>query len=274
MRGWLNLGNECDIIQASYVTLGEQLKKLGWQTVNGILLDLGLSSMQLDTPHRGFSFLQDAPLDMRFDPRSPISAADLVNTLSEAELAQILYRYGEDPRAPRIAQALVKARPITRTLELAEIVARVIGKAGSSKSRGQRPRSRTHPATRTFQALRIAVNRELEFLRESPSASGRGSRARRKVGGDFFSLAGGPYCETIYSPGEPGLYLSTPTAGMHLWTPGESGRSHSPSAPSSIGGGPNQPTGTQRPSAGCRKNRLVGIAINRKVASQKYRFGT
>ena len=157
-------GDRMHIIRASYVMLGEQLKKLGWQTVNGVLLDLGLSSMQLDTPLRGFSFLQDAPLDMRFDPPSPISAADLVNTLSEAELAQVLYRYGEEPQARRIAQALVRARPITRTLELAEIVARVIGKAGISRSRGQRPRSRTHPATRTFQALRIAVNRELDAL--------------------------------------------------------------------------------------------------------------
>jgi len=151
-------------VQASYVTLGEQLKKLGWQAVNGALLDLGLSSMQVDTPQRGFSFLQEAPLDMRFDPRAPVCAADLVNNLSEAELAQLLYRYGEEPRAQRIAQALVRARPINSTLELAEIVARVVGKAGNSTSRRQRPRNRIHPATRTFQALRIAVNRELEAL--------------------------------------------------------------------------------------------------------------
>ena len=157
-------GERMHFMQASYVTLGEQLKKLGWQAVNGVLLDLGLSSMQLDTPQRGFSFLQDAPLDMRFDPSASTSAADLVNNLSEAELAQVLYRYGEEPRARRIAQALVRARPITRTQELAEIVARVVGKAGSSKSRGRRPQSRTHPATQTFQALRIAVNRELEAV--------------------------------------------------------------------------------------------------------------
>jgi 16S rRNA (cytosine1402-N4)-methyltransferase len=155
-------GERMHFIQASYVTLGEQLKKLGWHTVNGVLMDLGLSSMQLDTPQRGFSFLQDAPLDMRFDPSASTSAADLVNNLSEAELAQILYRYGEDPRARQIAKALVQARPITRTLELAEIVARVVGKAESFKSRGQRLKNRTHPATRTFQALRIAVNRELD----------------------------------------------------------------------------------------------------------------
>jgi 16S rRNA (cytosine1402-N4)-methyltransferase len=157
-------GERMHFIRASYVTLGEQLKKLGWQVVNGVLLDLGLSSMQLDTPQRGFSFLQDAPLDMRFDPRLPVSAADLVNNLSEAELAQLLYHYGEEPRAQRIAQALVRARPITRTLELAEIVARVVGKAGIDTNRGRHSRTRTHPATRTFQALRIAVNRELDAL--------------------------------------------------------------------------------------------------------------
>jgi 16S rRNA (cytosine1402-N4)-methyltransferase len=157
-------GERMHFIQASYVTLGEQLNKLGWQAVNGVLLDLGLSSMQLDTPHRGFSFLQDAPLDMRFDPHSPVYAADLVNNLPEAELAQVLSRYGEEPRAQRIAQALVRARPITTTFELAEIVTRVVGKTRTSSSRGQRSRNRTHPATRTFQALRIAVNRELEAL--------------------------------------------------------------------------------------------------------------
>lgn len=157
-------GDRMHLIQASYITLGEQLKKLGWQTVNGVLLDLGLSSMQLDTPDRGFSFLHDAPLDMRFDSRSPVSAADLINNLPEAELAQVLSRYGEEPRAQRIAQAFVRARPITTTFELAEIVTRVVGKAGTSSSRRQRSRNRTHPATRTFQALRIAVNRELEAL--------------------------------------------------------------------------------------------------------------
>jgi 16S rRNA (cytosine1402-N4)-methyltransferase len=157
-------GGRMHFIQASYMTLGEQLKKLGWQVVDGALLDLGLSSMQLETLQRGFSFLQDAPLDMRFDPCSKVSAADLVNNLSEAELAQLLYSYAEEPRAQRIAQALVRARPITGTLELAEIVARVVGKAENSNRHRQRPRNRIHPATRTFQALRIAVNRELDAL--------------------------------------------------------------------------------------------------------------
>ena len=127
--------------------------------------------MQLDTPQRGFSFLQDAPLDMRFDPRSPISAADLVNNLTEAELARILFSFGEEPRAQRIARQLVKARPIHTTFELAEIVARVLGQEKGQAARGQRSRNRVHPATRTFQALRIAVNRELEALENILAAS-------------------------------------------------------------------------------------------------------
>lgn len=142
------------IIQASYTTLSEQLDKLGWDKVDGILLDLGLSSMQLDTPERGFSFKADAPLDMRFDPRNPVTAADLVNTLPEKDLADLIYRYGEERRSRQIARAIVKARPVETTQELAQLVARVV--------RGRR--QDIHPATKTFQALRIAVNQELEAL--------------------------------------------------------------------------------------------------------------
>ena len=157
-------GERAHLVRVSYETLGEQLKKLSWQNVNGVLIDLGVSSMQLDTPNRGFSFLHEAALDMRFDPRSPASAADLVNTLPEAELAQIFFRFGEEPRAQRIARELVKARPIHTTVELAEIVAKVVGQEKGKAGRGQWTRKRVHPATRTFQALRIAVNRELEAL--------------------------------------------------------------------------------------------------------------
>jgi 16S rRNA (cytosine1402-N4)-methyltransferase len=109
--------------------------------------------MQLDTPERGFSFLNDAPLDMRFSPINPVAAADLVNTLSEAELADIIFKYGEDRHARRIARAIVKGRPFETTKQLAQTV------AGANPSHG-----RIHPATRTFQALRIAVNEELRSL--------------------------------------------------------------------------------------------------------------
>lgn len=147
-------GERAVIRKASYASLGEQLRLLGWQPVQGILLDLGASSMQFDTVERGFSFREDAPLDMRFDPNNPVSAADLVNSLSESELADILYQFGEERRAYQVARAILRARPIWRTVELAGVVARVTG----SGKQGM------HPATRTFQALRIAVNHELDSL--------------------------------------------------------------------------------------------------------------
>ena len=149
-------GDRAILVRASYTTLENQLSRLGWDKVDGILLDLGLSSMQLDTPSRGFSFQTEAPLDMRFDPDNPVSAADLVNMLRESELAEILYRYGEERRSRQVARAIVRARPIQTTRQLAEIV------AGATRS----GKPGIHPATRTFQALRIAVNRELEALEE------------------------------------------------------------------------------------------------------------
>jgi len=144
-------GQRAHLLQASYDSLTETLREIGWDKVDGILLDLGLSSMQLDTPERGFSFQQDAPLDMRFDPASPTSAADLVNTLPQDELADLIYRYGEERASRRIAQAIVRARPLQTTRQLAAVIETV------SKRKG-----RVHPATQTFQALRIAVNDELD----------------------------------------------------------------------------------------------------------------
>ncbi len=144
------------LILASYTTLREQLDKLGWKSVDGILLDLGVSSMQLDTANRGFSFRTDAPLDMRFDPGSPVSAADLVNNLPEKELADLLYQYGEERRSRQVAKTIVQSRPLYSTVQLAEVVARVT--SGGRKG--------LHPATRTFQALRIAVNNELKAIEE------------------------------------------------------------------------------------------------------------
>jgi 16S rRNA (cytosine1402-N4)-methyltransferase len=146
-------GERTHIIRASYLEMAEQARSLGWEQVDGIVLDLGLSSMQLDTAERGFSFLQDGPLDMRFDPMLGSSAADLLNSLDEAELADILFRYGEERLSRRIARAIVNHRPLSTTRELADLVLKTIGK-----------RERIHPATRTFQALRIAVNSELEAV--------------------------------------------------------------------------------------------------------------
>jgi len=144
-------GERVRLRQASYDSLAEILHEIGWSKVDGILLDLGLSSMQLDSPERGFSFQQDAPLDMRFDPASPTTAADLVNALQGDELADLIFRYGEERASRKIAQAIVRARPLQTTRQLAAVIESVIPRKG-----------RIHPATQTFQALRIAVNNELE----------------------------------------------------------------------------------------------------------------
>lgn len=123
--------------------------------VDAILLDLGVSSFQLETPNRGFSFNLDGPLDMRFDPTSGESAADIVNNWPEEALADLIYRYGEERKSRRIARYLVQHRPLMSTSQLAEAVTKAVG--------GRRG-SRMHPATQTFQALRIAVNQELAQL--------------------------------------------------------------------------------------------------------------
>jgi len=144
------------LLKASYTTLQAQLARLGWATVDGIVIDLGVSSMQIDTPERGFSFLMDGPLDMRFSPAQTTSAADLVNTLPETELADLIFRYGEEKLSRRIARAIVQARPLRTTTELANLILKASG--------GRR--ERIHPATRTFQALRIAVNQELQSVED------------------------------------------------------------------------------------------------------------
>jgi len=141
------------IRQASYTTLKAQLKELGWPAVQGIILDLGVSSMQLDQAERGFSFQQEGPLDMRFSPEQKTTAADLVNRLPEAQLADIIWRYGEEQLSRRIAKAILLARPLQTTLQLAEVIRKAVGGRG-----------RLHPATLTFQALRIAVNTELQSI--------------------------------------------------------------------------------------------------------------
>jgi 16S rRNA (cytosine1402-N4)-methyltransferase len=146
-------GERAWIKKASYTSLPDQLAEMGWDSVDGILLDLGASSMQFDTPERGFSFLVDGPLDMRFDPSNPLTAAKIVNEWPEQELANLLFRYGEEPAARRIARAIVTARPVGGTRHLAAVIERVQPRRGPH-----------HPATQTFQALRIAVNGELEAV--------------------------------------------------------------------------------------------------------------
>lgn len=173
-------GQRAIIVRASYTTMAEQLAILGWEAVDGIVFDLGLSSMQLDSPQRGFSYRLDAPLDMRYDPDNPVRAADLVNHLPEKDLADLLYRYAEERRSRQVARAIVKARPINNTLQLAEVVARVVPSGRTSTGRMREGRRRQHPATRTFQALRIAVNQELDAVKnvlpQAVAALGSGGR--------------------------------------------------------------------------------------------------
>jgi 16S rRNA (cytosine1402-N4)-methyltransferase len=142
------------IINDNFYNLENICTKTSFLPVDGILFDLGLSSLQLATADRGFSFQLSGPLDMRFNPDEELTAADIVNKLPESKLSQLIYIYGEEPAANRIAKNIVRNRPITDTADLAAIV------VSSIEDR----HGRIHPATRTFQALRIAVNRELEHL--------------------------------------------------------------------------------------------------------------
>ncbi|HKA34074.1 MAG TPA: 16S rRNA (cytosine(1402)-N(4))-methyltransferase RsmH [Candidatus Binatia bacterium] len=143
--------------RANFKDAAAALSEIGWERVNGAVLDLGISSRHVDAPERGFSFQMDGPLDMRMDRRRPLDAATIVNTYPADELARILRKYGEEPRARRIAAAIDRERRrgrIETTRQLADLVARSIG--------GKR--GHIHPATKTFQALRIAVNGELQNL--------------------------------------------------------------------------------------------------------------
>lgn len=150
-------GRRAQVVHGSYLDAKAILAELGWSNVDGILLDLGVSSMQFDQTERGFSFRGDAPLDMRFDPETGESAAELLEKLSENELADILWNYGEERASRRIAKAIKSAGAVRTTGQLAQIVRSAIGSS----------REKQDPATRTFQALRIAVNQELQTLEEA-----------------------------------------------------------------------------------------------------------
>jgi 16S rRNA (cytosine1402-N4)-methyltransferase len=155
-------GSRVKLVNANFVRLDEVARTNGFDRVDGIVLDLGLSSDQLDDRERGFGFLEGGPLDMRFDPTRGETAADLVNQLDPDELADVIYRYGEDPASRRIARALAAARPIHTAQQLADVIEQAVGRRGH-----------LHPATLTFQALRIAVNDELGALMSAlPQAVG------------------------------------------------------------------------------------------------------
>jgi 16S rRNA (cytosine1402-N4)-methyltransferase len=149
-------GERVVLIHCSFAELGSVARQTQFTQVDGILFDLGLSSLQLADPMRGFSIQNDGPLDMRFDPSQELSAADIVNHWSETEIADLIFRYGEEPRSRAIARAIVRRRPLHSTAELAAAAAGAVQRHG-----------RLHAATRTFQALRIAVNDELAMLGEA-----------------------------------------------------------------------------------------------------------
>ena len=162
-------GQSLRLVEANFRELEAICRRHNFIPVHGVLFDLGLSSLQLAEPGRGFSFQADAPLDMRFNPSQQLTAAEIVNLYAEEELADVIWRYGEEPGSRRIARAVVRARPVRTTRQLAEIVSRTVPGRG-----------RIHPATRTFQALRIAVNDELgaleSGLEQAVAVLGRGGR--------------------------------------------------------------------------------------------------
>lgn len=149
-------GDRVVLVHANFSQLYRVAAANGFVPANGILLDLGLSSMQISNDARGFSFRSTGALDMRFNPGDATTAADLVNALPEDELANLIFEYGEERASRRIARGIVHARPITSASQLAAVIEKAIGRRG-----------RFHPATLTFQALRIAVNRELQVLEET-----------------------------------------------------------------------------------------------------------
>ena len=170
------------LVCANFADLQETVQTLGFGLADGVVLDLGVSSMQLDQPDRGFSFQQEGPLDMRFDLGASRTAADIVNELPEQELADVIYHNGEEPAARTIARAIVAARPLHTTVQLAEVISSAVGASLArrhdrrARQRARRDRqgshrARRHPATRTFQAIRIAVNDELAALEQGLEAA-------------------------------------------------------------------------------------------------------
>lgn len=169
------------LIHSNYSRMKEELAALDIHTIDGgILADLGVSSMQLDEAHRGFSFMHEGPLDMRMDQSRGQTAEELLNSVSENELADIIFQYGEERFGRQIARAIVNQRPIKTTRQLSDLVASTLRKSQKQKGRRDQGGMSKHPATRTFQAIRIAVNEELKclekFLEDSVKLLAPGAR--------------------------------------------------------------------------------------------------
>jgi 16S rRNA (cytosine1402-N4)-methyltransferase len=168
-------GDAVLLVEGNFRDVQTICRSHGFAPVHGILFDLGLSSLQLAEEGRGFSFQVEAPLDMRFSPQQTVTAADIVNTYPEQALADLLWRYGQEPHSRRIARRIARERPLETTTQLAKIVEKAVG----------RGRRRIHPATRIFQSLRIAVNQELENL----AAALEGSRDLLGYGGRLVAIS-------------------------------------------------------------------------------------
>lgn len=154
-------GSDIRLVEGPFSAMASLVEQAGAAQVDGVVLDIGVSSMQLDRAERGFSFQADGPLDMRM-AQAGMTAAEFVNSADEEEIADVLYRYGEEPRSRRVARAIVAARPITRTSELANVVRRALG---------HKPHDKKDPATRAFQAIRIHLNGELDELERGLEAA-------------------------------------------------------------------------------------------------------
>ncbi len=249
-------GSRVTLLERRFSQLPEVLATRAEPAPAAILADLGCSSLQLDTPERGFSFRHDAPLDMRMGAHGP-TAADLLAEAEEEELVRILWRYGEERRSRAIARAMVRRRrerPLRTTRDLAELVVEVLGPGR---------RGRVHPATRTFQALRIAVNDELGELERFLEPAVRSLRPGGAAGGDLLPLPGGPHREAhaqaalrpvLLSPGHPGVPLRRRAAGAPP---------HPPPAAPGPGGGREQPPRPLRPPARRRTPRRGGDPVSR-----------
>jgi len=185
--GWGRAEGRLTVVAASFGDLGGVLAGMGRGPVDGVLLDLGVNGRQLAAPGRGFSWLSDEPLDMRLDQTQPLTAREVANRYPEKVLANVLHLYGEERAARRLARAMVQARsraPLETTGQLAALAARVLYRPG--------PPPRLHPATRTFQALRLEVNRELQELEKFFKGRAVTCEAGRTAGDNQLSLPGRP----------------------------------------------------------------------------------
>jgi 16S rRNA (cytosine1402-N4)-methyltransferase len=193
-------GSRLELVKANFRDIESIVQEHGFAGLDGILADVGVSSMMLDDPTRGFSFMREGPLDMRMDLDQPLTAADVLNTYGEKEIANILFNYGEERRSRQIASSIVRSRPMSRTTDLNRAIERVLG--------GRRY-GKIHPATRTFQALRIFVNDELRSLESFLDSSMQVLRpGGRLVLISFHSLEDRIVKNKFRSPVVPGVALT------------------------------------------------------------------